>query len=58
MPGGTIFLFRQITFRGSVLCSAEGAQHRQLGGFLFAVAITSNAQDQLHHYVRAEDGGF
>ena len=62
MFGGTIFLFLQITFRGSMLCPAEGAQRRWLGGFYFAAAITSNAEDQLHHHVRTEnddlrDGG-
>jgi hypothetical protein len=27
-------------------------------GFHFAAAITSNAQNQLHHYVRTENDGF
>jgi hypothetical protein len=27
-------------------------------GFYFAVAITSNAQNQLYHHVRAEDDSF
>jgi hypothetical protein len=27
-------------------------------GFHFAAAITSNAEDQLHHHVRAENDGF
>jgi hypothetical protein len=27
-------------------------------GFYFAVAITSNAQDQLDHHVRTENDGF
>jgi hypothetical protein len=29
------FVFRQLTFRGSVLCPAEEPQHRQPGGFSF-----------------------
>jgi hypothetical protein len=59
MFGGTIFLFHQIDFQGSVLYSAKAAQHRLLRrGFDFAAAITSNAQDQLHHHVRIEDDGF
>jgi hypothetical protein len=49
------FLFRQITFRE--VCSAR-QKVRNIDswvGFHFAVAIISNAQDQLHHHVRTEN---
>ena len=46
-------LFREVSF---VPQKVRNIDNRV--GFHFAVAITFNAQNQLHHYVRTENDGF
>jgi hypothetical protein len=52
MFGGTIFSLSSGYFSGKYALSREWRATSMAEWVLFAVAITSNAQDQLHHHVR------
>src|SRR5438093_13655805 len=58
MLRGRFFSFIKSIFRELSPFSRSCATSTTGVGFYFAAAITSNAQDQLHHYVRAENGDF
>src|SRR6266487_5380933 len=58
MFGGTIFSLSSNYFSGKYLLSRRRCATTIAVGFYFAAALTSNAQDQLHHHVRTENDDF